>query len=1429
MSGKINTNDLIDDSGNLDKLFEDLKRVRGEYLDLVKVVKKNAASLKGIIGQSNAGSSAGRSAISKNIKQVEQLAAEHEKYKKALAKTKTEFEKYKKLKAAQAEINKKANKSIQEETAALKKLTSEIKRAKSQQIKSSKKAEEAINREKKALARLSANIKKAKDRLTQLAAQQKQNTATSNKLTASSNRYGKSADALLRKQKQLTIQLQRSKEEFASLTKKEQESTQAKEYQAQVTDRLTKEIKELESVTGRKISTSNKEEKSIDSLIRKQRSLTRQLALSEKEFSRLPRSVRNSAKAKDYHKRSTEQLKKKITELAAVTGREIAVNERAKKSYSSTGDTIKRLIATYLSFEAAKAAIESTFRITKQLDGLNLAYEKTISNSAELAQTNLFLSKTADDFGLDVLALRKSYLKYNAAASASSLSTKEIQDIFKSTSKSISILGLSTEESNRAFTAFSQILSKGTVQSEEIKGQLGDVLPGALQILANSLNKTTAELLKMMENGEIMADEALPKFAAELEKAYGIENVDRIDNLAAAQGRYNTGLTELINELDGAGIFKDFFNTIAAGLKFIKNNLSAILNLTKAVVVITAAYGAWRTGLFLTNLAKKESVALTYAQITGNGLLTTSTLLTKRAFDALKLAMISNPFGAVLTAITLVVGAFVAFSGEVEKSKDAVQSLNEETTAAVAKEEAALYKLTAVAKGEKTSKEDRAKAIKAINELSPEYLGALNAETVKSGEAKDAIDKYVQSIYFKNRAQIASIKLDELQAQRQEDLQNGLAGGVSKFDIIKKGFSNLFTGKGVNSFSSAAAELLSKDAKEYTNTVTELEKQRLAAESALEDLLNPTKNPTNKSSLSEEDLIKKEELRLSVLEDGQEKELALLALSFKKKRIEFKKEGVSTNGLAEQFERERLLIVNKYKQEELDLQRDIENLKISALEKGEKKDLALLEVSFQKRKAEFEKYELSTKQITEQNKIDKLKIEEKYQALILESQDRAERERIALEETGINEELALLDLEYKIKLRSVTNKIALDKQYERERSRLEDAAIKEAYEKELAAFDESQELKRSEFESIKQTEQDKSEFTLTAEKERLEKILELNRRFGGVISDTQREILQNQIEGITNELEGLGESSSDIDIYSLFGFKIDDEKKQAIQKATDFIKGQFQSLFDTRAKLAEQSVTAANQEIDRTQRQLQIEIESRNAGFAHSSETALKELNEAKANQKEALKEQRKAQIAQQGIQTVEQAVSLSTASANIWKSFSPLGPIGVFAAVTAITTMFGSFISSKAKASQLSKKEFKDGGYEIVGGGTHASGNDTALGFEVDGKQAYAEKDEGHIIIPATKTRKQSSILPAVANALIRGTFADTYANINELGPKGDVLINVQSPQSSGRNQGERDPALQRIDKNIAAMKKQGETRYVTNKEGEVVEIRKGVVITHK
>lgn len=275
-----------------------------------------------------------------------------------------------------------------------------------------------------------------------------------------------------------------------------------------------------------------------------------------------------------------------------------------------------------------------------------------------------------------------------------------------------------------------------------------------------------------------------------------------------------------------------------------------------------------------------------------------------------------------------------------------------------------------------------------------------------------------------------------------------------------------------------------------------------------------------------------------------------------------------------------------------------------------------------------------------------------------------------------------------------------------------------------------------------------------------------------------------EIERLRNEIALLKKEASDEGEMSWFEKlekKLEDKLgkrglskiTRAVQQAASYVMEQFQTIAQARVDLANTMVEQSQRELDATKSTLDQEIEARNNGYANNVALAQQEYLEKQRINEQALAEQQAAVEAQERLNTVQQVVSLITASANIFSSLSsiPLG-LGIPIAIGLIATMFGAFAAAKVQASQLAAQTYGEGGTELLSGGSHQSGRDIPLGTMPDGRERRAEGGEYLAIINKRSSRKYGSVIPAVIDALNAGVFEQKYGNAF----RGDagIVVNV-------------------------------------------------------
>lgn len=358
----------------------------------------------------------------------------------------------------------------------------------------------------------------------------------------------------------------------------------------------------------------------------------------------------------------------------------------------------------------------------------------------------------------------------------------------------------------------------------------------------------------------------------------------------------------------------------------------------------------------------------------------------------------------------------------------------------------------------------------------------------------------------------------------------------------------------------------------------------------------------------------------------------------------------------------------------------------------------------------------------------------------------------------------------------------------------------------LMLLDAQQELDASEFALLDSNERQKTQYQLQQEKERLQKILELDAAAGYKMTETERKTMENTIASIEKETKKLPYNN----LYELMGIGLDGDQQSALNTAIDSVKDSISSIVDSWNAAADAALNAANAQVDAAQKTLDAEIEARNAGYANEVTTAQKELELAKKNQEKAAKEKEKAQKAQLAVDSITQASSLVTASANIWSSLSGIPVVGPALAIAAIATMWGSFAFAKVKAAQVAKQQtetYGEGTVELLQGGSHASGHDIDLGTKLDGTRRRAEGGEYFAVINKRNSRRYGHLIPDVINAFNDGTFADKYQRANAtMDGYAFGLVGGGSTDVSG------------LEKDVAAIREQGDRDQYVDGQGNTI-----------
>lgn len=1004
-----------------------------------------------------------------------------------------------------------------------------------------------------------------------------------------------------------------------------------------------------------------------------------------------------------------------------------------------------------------------------QLEKLNNTYSQTLQNVKSEA---IRLQASIENVSGATEQHRTKIRETTAETDKLSKAQKDLEFALSDTAKEIAAL---KEQQREA-----QNIAKLTAKLNASEAGSYNALSAQYSLNKIQLNKLSQEYRENTKEGQKLVKETEEIYARmkQLQEATGKFTLN-VGNYKSAWDGLGVSAQQLVRELPSLAVSANtFFLAISNNIPMLVDEINKLKAANKEAAAqgndtipiwrqVTKAFLSWNTGI---------SVGITLLTVYGGDLIKWIQNLTKSEKELDANAKALKTFNDAM----------------LEGAKNAANSTTRLNI---------LYRAT---QDQTKSIKDRTDAVKALQTEYPSYFGNLTQEQILAGKAADAYNRLTQSITASAKAR-ATVDAIEEQQRTVLDNERKITDGYSRLEkaeqdlqkmreFMQKEWEKMNASQRLNAdvaVTNAETNIkaIENEIAGYRSAIREANK----ISSELERSINVNALLNNPEQDSETGLTTKGTPRNrtqqttsknnKITEQLYKSQTALITNELQKQR----------QALIDTYNAETADLINKYKNDKDLTEQSRENINQIILNKQKKlqQDLEALDAQQQQR-------DLETEQATIQLRLDAVQ------------QGTAEENslRIQLLENARKQELLansqLIESQKQ-------DEAAINAKYDRQILQQD-----QTYQSERAMllFDQQQALNQSEFDLLKTTEEEKTRYKLQAEKERLQKILELAQSGGQQLSDIEIKTIQNTIKKIDQEIEHVSKGAGNKDIYDLVGLRLNDEQKQAIDESVGFSIQQLQSILAAQVQLKEQALQNAQEEVDAAQSKVDKEIEARNNGYANDVATAQKELELTKQREQKALKEKQKAQKQQQALDTLTQTSSLITASANIWSSLSSIPIVGPALAVAAIATMWASFAAARIKAKEITKTEdaeYGEGGMEFLDGGSHQSGNDVDLGTMPDGRRRRAEGGEAFAIINKTSTRKYRKVLPGIIKSINNGTFEKKY--LNAFGTNG-VAINVNGTTFDSRE----------LEKDVREIKEQGKRRYIIDSRGRMIESYKNL-----
>lgn len=244
-----------------------------------------------------------------------------------------------------------------------------------------------------------------------------------------------------------------------------------------------------------------------------------------------------------------------------------------------------------------------------QLNTLQLSLRAVSKSTEEYISNFEFASEVSKKYGQDINKIVGTYQNFIASTNESNVSLARRKELYEQIIKAGSTLALSNDDIEGTLRAVGQIFSKGTLQSEELRQQLGERLPGAFNLMAKAVGVTEVELNKLLADGVLLGEDVMPLFGREIEKTLGNASANKLKTLG---GAWNLLKTNIVLTIDEAGKGIKTTEKLAGTIKYLGENIGSIL---KSLVLLATSFATYKTILFVTQ-GNLKLFALTLLDVT---------------------------------------------------------------------------------------------------------------------------------------------------------------------------------------------------------------------------------------------------------------------------------------------------------------------------------------------------------------------------------------------------------------------------------------------------------------------------------------------------------------------------------------------------------------------------------------------------------------------------------------------------------------------------------------------------------------------------------------------------------------------------------------------------------------------------------------------
>ena len=496
-----------------------------------------------------------------------------------------------------------------------------------------------------------------------------------------------------------------------------------------------------------------------------------------------------------------------IIDMAGKLSFSIAINlltENFKKGTNSVKSAFRSMQAQILTFAAAMGfagvSLSSFFsqliQVARETSKATTALKNVSGSVAGFADNLRFTTDLARKYGVYVNDLTGNFAKFTAAASNANMPMEDQRKLFESLSRASGAFGLSADETNGVFLAVTQMMGKGKIQAEELRGQLGERLPIAMQAMAKAAGTTVAGLDKIMREGKLLSADVLPKLAAALDEM--LPNVDT-DNIETSLNRLKNAFQEFTQNMGIQDAYKRLIDSITKSVQLGTKNIHALVAQLVAVLtgVTLGRFFKWLVSQLAIAQRSAMVAASKTAKVAGTAFdeiawkarsgAATMSVAFSRSIRAIRVAFMSMLPTAVFTGIAILIAKIISAREEAKKIKAMFSDYEKETLTIGRPEDAdKLQRLYKIASDIKESEIVRRNALGEINGL----LGTsydINKDSLKiNGDINTKVAERIKLL-----KDAAAVEFYQRKKLETEDSQRDI---LAKYGGTREGLANALKG-----------------------------------------------------------------------------------------------------------------------------------------------------------------------------------------------------------------------------------------------------------------------------------------------------------------------------------------------------------------------------------------------------------------------------------------------------------------------------------------------------------------------------------------------------------------------------------------------------------------------------------------------------------